>query len=436
MQANFQQHISSQFPFLRQEKILLTISGGIDSVVLTYLSKKIGLNIALAHCNFHLRDKESDADQAFVEALAEEMKIPVFVKHFETVVYSKKHHLSIQLAARKLRYEWFDELSEKHGFQYIFTAHHANDALETFLINTIRGTGLEGLTGIPERNGKIIRPLLPFSRKEITSFAQQNGIAWREDSSNASTKYLRNKIRHHVIPVFEEENPNLLTSFRKTQTHLNEVSGLLAEYRKVLFAEIVREEEDGLYLSISKIQKKENPKAVLYQLLSDYGFTAWNDIWSLLTAETGKRIFSTTHCLLKNREDLSLVLRKAENDLQEIEVNEDDQVDFQGGKLQASTVQNFKKADRQEIYVDKNRLKFPLKLRKWKGKDYFRPFGMQGTKKISHFLKDEKLSVTEKEDVWVLLSEDEIVWVVGQRADDRFKVQSNTTEILKLEWLK
>lgn len=434
MQSKFQHHIEQHFSFLKNKKILLTISGGIDSVVLAYLSVNCHLDIALAHCNFHLRGKESEGDQHFVEALAEQLALPLYVEHFDTLKYAKKHQLSVQLAARKLRYDWFEELCQSLGYAYIFTAHHANDSLETYLINTIRGTGIEGLTGIPQQNGNIIRPLLPFSRKNIQAYAHTHGISWREDSSNAATKYLRNKIRHTIVPVFEKENPGLLSSFLQTQANLQDSLALLSEYHTVLWNEIVDDRANGLYFSIAKIQAKSNPRAVLYQLLYRYGFTAWTDILALLTAQSGKMVFSTTHRLVKDREELILTPLKKETKMESIKIPGEGSYTFPNGKIQISEVIGFKKTNNYVIYAAESSVQFPLVLRKWNESDFFYPFGMKGRKKVSRYLKDEKFSLVEKEETWVLLSDEKIVWVVGHRFDDRFKASGQDVKMLKIEW--
>ncbi|HET8837369.1 MAG TPA: tRNA lysidine(34) synthetase TilS, partial [Flavobacteriaceae bacterium] len=253
MQIDFENHLLKTFPFIKGKRILLAISGGIDSVVLGYLCQHIKLDFVLAHCNFSLRGKESDGDELFVKNLAQEWGRELFIKKFNTQKIAAERKCSIQVAARELRYDWFQNLAEKWNFDYIFTAHQADDNLETYLINTIRGTGLEGLTGIPEINGMILRPLLPFSRSEIETYAKTSSIFWREDSSNASSKYLRNKIRHEVIPVLKTENPHLLQSFSKTQQHLQEASDLIAECSKLLFEEIVEKKGDELHFDIQKI---------------------------------------------------------------------------------------------------------------------------------------------------------------------------------------
>ncbi|HET8810778.1 MAG TPA: tRNA lysidine(34) synthetase TilS [Flavobacteriaceae bacterium] len=415
----------------------MAISGGIDSVVLAHLCKKASLDFSLAHCNFNLRGKESDEDTVFLEELSKKLGVPLFVEVFDTKKFAEENKLSIQVAARELRYDWFQKLSQTLGFDYVLTAHHANDNLETFLINTLRGTGLEGLTGIPEQNGNILRPLLPFSRKEIEAFAKTEKITWREDSSNASDKYLRNKIRHQIVPILEEENPQLLEIFANTQNHLQDASDLLKEYSKILIDEIVDRKGEELHFNIQKTQAKSNPKAVLYQLLKAYGFSEWENVTDLLSAQPGKMLFSATHRLVKDREVLILTDKiPQKNADRTIEITKKNtEVSFPFGKIKIEEFDNFHKSDKNEIYVEKNAIKFPLKLRKWKKGDYFYPFGMTGRKKVSDFLKNEKFSLPEKEKVWLLLSDNKIVWILGQRADNRFKVKENSQEILKITCL-
>ena len=427
-----QNHINSRFPFLIKSKCLIAISGGIDSVVLTHLCHKMKLDFSLAHCNFNLRGEESDADEDFVLQLAEDLDAEVFIESFDTEVYAKTHKLSIQIAARELRYTWFNDLMEQLGFDYVLTAHHADDNLETFLINLSRGTGLEGLTGIPQINGNIVRPLLPFSRQEIEAYAQENKLKWREDSSNASTKYLRNKLRHEVIPALKETNPQLLQNFNKTLSFLQDSTEIMEDQMASVQKKIVSVEDDLIILDIKKLKKLSNPKAYLYQLLKDFNFTDWDDVANLLQAQSGKQVYSETHRLLKDRETLILSERVSKSDIT-IHISENEtQVETPFGILQIEGVDKITTNDFNSIYVDKHLLKFPLKLRNWIKGDYFYPFGMQGKKKLSKYFKDEKLSLVDKENVWLLYSEDDIVWVIGKRADKRFKVTETTNQILKI----
>ena len=427
-------HIENRLGFLNQSKLLIAISGGLDSVVLTHLCHKLGFNIALAHCNFNLRGNESDTDEDFVLQLAENLELEVFVQRFDTELYAKENKCSIQMAARELRYTWFAELAEQLKFDYILTAHHADDNLETFIINFTRGTGLEGLKGIPEVNDKFVRPLLSFSSKDIETYAQENNMKWRDDSSNKSVKYLRNKLRHEVIPILKEINPSLLQSFQSTLSNLNDTADIIEESTNAVLKRAIETiDENHVAFKISEFKNVNNPKAYLFEIFKDYGFTEWNDVVDLLDAETGKQVFSNTHRLIKNRNQL-LLSKIQLNDNQEILITEDDDK-----KQTTLGVLFFKETDAvlepslNCIYVDKALLKFPLTLRNKKEGDVFYPLGMSGKKKVSKYFKDERLSLLDKENTWLLCSGDHIIWVVNRRADNRFRVTENTKHILKIE---
>ena len=431
----FKQHLESRLSFLKNSKILIAISGGIDSVVLTHLCHKLELNIALAHCNFNLRGDESDADESFVLQLAEDFELDVFIESFDTNTYAEENKVSIQMAARDLRYNWFEELSEQLNFDYTLTAHHADDNLETFLINFIRGTGLEGLTGIPDVNNQFVRPLLPFSSNDIKSYAKSKNINWRDDSSNASTKYLRNKLRHDVVPILKEINPQLLQNFNNTIENLKESNYIIADAIAEFHENVVSISEDRkrVKLNINLIKTYRSPKAYLYEFLKLKGFTQWEDILHLLEAQSGKQVFSATHRIVKDRD--YLLLSEICNEAPEvITISEDDNdVETPLGKLIFIEANAVFENKINTISVDSNALKFPLTLRKWEEGDYFYPIGMTGKKKLSKYFKDEKLSLIDKEQVWLLCSDNEIIWVVNRRADNRFKVTKSTKKILKIE---
>lgn len=430
----FQNHLTDKFPEVSHSRILIAISGGMDSVVLAHLCSKLNLNIALAHCNFNLRGNESDEDENFVIELADNLELEVFIERFETEVYARTQKISIQMAARELRYKWFEDLKETLGFDYIFTAHHANDNLETVLINFVRGTGLEGLTGIPERNGNIIRPLLAFSREEIEDYARISHLNWREDSSNTSVKYLRNKIRHEILPKLFELNPKMLETFEVTRNNLNESAVLVDDYISALFPRIAKEEEFGYSFRIKLLKTIPHLKAVLYELFKSFGFTEWNDVYDLLEAQPGKIVYSKTHRLIKDRENLLLTLLPDPEE-REFEILAGEEVVMLPiGTFQFEEVGELSEADAKTIFLDLNKLQFPLTVRKWEKGDYFIPFGMKGKKKLSKFFKDEKLSLPEKENCWLLCSRNEIVWVIGHRADARFRVEKETSTILKLTY--
>jgi len=436
---DFQKHIDTNFSFLKNKKLLIAISGGVDSVVLTHLLNQLNFDVALAHCNFRLRGNASNLDEAFVQNLAKILQNNYYVTTFETEIYAIKNKISIQMAARDLRYTWFDQLIKKQDFDYLLTAHHADDNLETFLINLSRGTGLEGLTGIPAINNQLIRPLLPFTRKEIETFANNNNISWQEDLSNAETKYLRNKLRHDVIPLLKEITPNLLESFAKTIEHLKGSKQIVRDRIHEIKKEVTIATDKNLKFKIRNLKSLNNPKAYLFEILNSYGFTEWDDVLNLLEAQSGKQVFSKTHRLIKDREYLILDKINIEHLLNIYKINESDtnfKVQNLKFKIQNSSWNDFKdleKNDKNVIYIDKSLLTFPLTVRKWGKGDYFYPLGMRGKKKLSKYFKDEKLSVLDKENIWLLCSNNDIVWVINHRQDERFKIIKSTKNILKIE---
>ncbi|WP_322790475.1 tRNA lysidine(34) synthetase TilS [Tenacibaculum tangerinum] len=428
-------HIDEQFSFLKDKGLLIAISGGVDSVVLTHLLHKLQFKISLAHCNFQLRGKESDLDEQFVQKLGDRLTIETFTTRFNTREYAVENKLSIQLAARELRYNWFDKLRKENAFDYILTAHHADDNLETFLINFTRGTGLEGLTGIPSINKNVVRPLLIFSREEIFSFATENNIEWQEDKSNAEKKYVRNKIRHDVIPVLKELNPSLLKSFNKTIDYLQQSQQIIDNKIKEISSKILLKEGDLLKINIEEMLKLTNPKAYLYQLLKPYGFREWDDVFDLIYAQSGRRILTKFYTLLKDR-DFLLLLPTDEESLCKNEhfiIHKENkritvpiELIFENVKKQTTISTN-------SIYVDSELLDYPLSLRRWISGDYFYPKGMQGRKKVSKYFKDEKISIVNKNKIWLLCSgKNEIIWIIGKRQDRRFLPTEKTTNLLKI----
>lgn len=434
MLLNFKNHISARFPFLENKKLFLAVSGGLDSMVLLHLFQQLEYEIAVLHCNFQLRGLESFGDEDFIRNYCEENNISIFTTQFDTEAFAKDYKLSTQIAARELRYSWFYELLETHKFDYILTAHHADDNLETFIINLSRGTGLDGLVGIPEQNDKIIRPLLPFSREEILRYAKENTIEWREDSSNASNKYLRNKIRHDLVPVLKEINPNFLKAFQKTQSYLRESNEMAEDASIMIYQQVAKEAGEEIHFNLNQLKKLPNYRSYLYQWLNEFGFLAWNDIYDLVDGQSGKQVFSEEFRLLKNRDTLILSPIVEALEKEEFEINENDQdVNFPL-KLKLCNVSHITLDSNKVIFVDAEKIHYPLILRKWKEGDSFQPFGMKGkSKKISKLFKDEKLSLIEKENSWLLCSKGEIVWVVGIRQDERFKIDNTSNKILKIE---
>jgi tRNA(Ile)-lysidine synthase len=430
--TNFKNHISNTFPALKGKKILIACSGGLDSVVLSRLFKELNYDISLAHCNFSLRGKESDEDEKFVILLADKLSVPIFNKKFNTKAYKIKHKLSTQVAARQLRYQWFEEVCTEHSFDYLATAHHLDDDLETFLINLSRGTGLRGLMGIPLINDKIIRPFLNFPRADILQYAKEKNSSWREDSSNQTSDYLRNKLRIEVIPRLKEVDHNLLNGFHQTQKYLNDSMALVNDYMALIKNLVVDETEDGFEIDVLKLQDLPNTNALLYELLAPFGFTAWDDISDLLTAQSGKQIFSESHRILKNRTSLLLVENNFLHNEETYTIKESDTGIDTPINLKIEQVDKTSDYTPSIVYLDLQKLNFPLQLRKWREGDSFYPFGMKGKKKLSKFFKDEKLSLVAKEKTWVLTSGNHIVWIVGMRSDHRFKVENQTKKILKI----
>ena len=435
MFQKFKNHIDTNFSFLQDKQLLVATSGGMDSMVLVNLFQKLKFNIALAHCNFQLRNLESDADEKFVNSYAEQNKMPCHTKKFDTINYSDTHKLSTQVAARNLRYNWFKEILEQEKFDYVITAHHADDVAETFVINLSRGTGLDGLTGIPSQNGNVIRPMLHFSRKEIEKYASENSLQWREDSSNASDKYIRNKIRHHIIPVFKEINDSFLQSFQNTLDHLNQQKSLVDDAVLLVYEKVVLEEKEQLKINISALLQYKNYKAYLYQWLHKYGFTAWNDVYDLVQSQTGKRIESENYILLKNRDYLLLSQRKS-TDFETIVINsvtENTNFPLNFSICNFSDISN---QNKNIIFVTESKLQFPLTIRKWKTGDYFYPAGMQGKKKVSKYFKDEKFTLFQKKEAFILECNNKVVWIIGHRADERFKPENTTQKIIQITYSK
>jgi tRNA(Ile)-lysidine synthase len=435
MLQEFNKHIIKDFPFLEGKKLLIACSGGLDSVVLSRLMKELNYNISLAHCNFSLRGLESDEDETFVNQLADKLSIPIFIKTFETKKYAAEHKVSTQVAARNLRYHWFNELKDENLYDYILTGHHLDDDLETFFINLSRGTGIRGLDGIPSIINSIVRPLLNFSREEILQFAERKNLNWREDSSNASRDYLRNKLRLDVIPNYKEIDSRVLNNFKTTQKNLRMSQNLIDDYMTLIKNLVITQVNNEYHFNVNQLKSLPNTDGLLYELLFPFGFNAWNDISELLSAQTGKQIFSKTHRLIKNREVLILAEINLE-EISEVVVKEGTEEIYFPFHLVFSKVNKIIETHENTVYLDRDKISFPLELRHWKEGDAFYPFGMKGKKKLSKFFKDEKLSLVAKEKIWLLCSENEIVWVVGMRLDDRFKTDDNTNEILKIALLE
>ena len=390
-------------------KLILALSGGIDSMVLADLLLKAKADFVLAHCNFHLRGEESDSDEQFVREYAERNGLTIYVKQFETEVYAKEHGLSIEMAARDLRYAWFEELRQELNYDFIAVAHHADDQLETFFINLLRGAGIRGLKGMQPVNGKIIRPLLDFSRDEIHQYAIENEIKWREDHTNAETQFLRNKIRHELLPVIDGISKEGRAAILKSIGHLAS--------ENELYRELVKEKlAHGL-------SGKDSSEQLLFEWLRDYGFNTdqVHSIFEAMNGQPGKSFFSPTHRVTIERDGLELmpICQKSDTSIE---------ISYQ----QIAKDDNFTLDHSSEVaQLDYDKLTFPLQIRKWKVGDRFHPLGLKGSKLLSDFFVDQKMTTRQKEECNVLTTaNDEIVWIVGRRIDDRFKVMDKTKTVL------
>ena len=434
MLDEFKSHLLSKLPFLFKSKIIIATSSGVDSVVLCVLCKKLKLEFSIVHCNFSLRGKESDLDAKFAKNLAKSLNVKYYSKIFNTKKYKDENCLSVQMAARELRYAWFDRFFE--GYDYVLTAHHLDDQLETFFINLSRGSGLEGLSGIPVLSGNIVRPLLNFSKKQILNYAKKNNINWREDSSNDSDDYLRNNIRNNIIPNFKNLNPSLLKGFDNTLSYLQGSKSILNYRIKEVLELVSIKNTYQIKYDINKLLELDNLDIYLYEFFNQYGFTNFTDIKNILDSQSGKCLFSKTHRLLKDRR--YLILEENSNvSFSPIYIYNDFlDLDFAYGTLSFNMVDVLNTyLDSSVIFVDLNKLVYPLKLDICKSGMYFFPFGMKGKKSLTKFLKDEKVSLFNKKRVVVLVNgNDEIIWVVNYRLDDRYKINNSTNKILKISF--
>lgn len=413
------------------DKTLLTVSGGRDSVVLCELFYKAKFPFAIAHCNFQLRGKEANDDESFVKKLASKYKADFFSKRFQTKAFSKNNKLSVQQAARILRYQWFEEIRSKNSFDFISTAHHKDDELETFFINLIRGTGIAGLHGIMPKRGKIIRPLLFADRNEIDEFVKKNKLQFREDSSNASDKYLRNKIRHKILPLFEEINPSFKKTLSDEIIRIGEVEKIYNHFISANEHRILKNNS----ISISGLKKSTFASVLLYEILKKYHFNSdvSEEVFCSLDSEPGKQFFSPTHRLVKDRQKLIITKRNSPNAKEVFLVLHKEKRIIAPFKIELSKIENSDSfiipKDNKIACLDFEKLKFPLEIRKWKEGDFFYPLGMKKKKKLSDFFIDIKLSLPEKENTWLLCSDGDIVYVLGKRIDERYKVGKQTKTI-------
>lgn len=417
-----------------KKKTLLAVSGGMDSIAMCELFYQAKFPFAIAHCNFQLRGDEANSDEELVKSLAAKYGVEVFVNRFETQKYAVSNMLSIQLAARQLRYQWFEELRKEKGFNLLATAHQLNDNIETILFNLTKGTGIRGLRGIPLRQNNIIRPLLFATRQEIEAFIKENNLNYHEDSSNAEDKYTRNKIRHHVIPLLKEINPGLESTLADKIELFTELETLYEKEIKKQSAQLFLKKKGDVLIPLLKLKKTKNAASVLYEYLKDFGFNSeqTEDMLAAIDTEAGKHFLSPTARLIKDRKHFILTQLATQEQAVQVINEGDTEVKFAHGTLKLSIATQVK-PDKATAYMDKSKLEFPLLVRPWKAGDYFYPFGMKmKKKKLKKFLTDEKVPLHEKENVWVVESNQKIAWVIGYRIDERLKVTANTKEILRI----
>jgi len=440
----FEQYIAKNNLFNKGTPLLIACSGGVDSMVLLDILQKLEYNILVAHCNFKLRGAESDADTAFVKKYCEENNIKYFIKEFDTTKYKKEHKISTQVAARNLRYEWFEQIRIENKIHFIVTAHHADDQLETILLNFAKGTGLNGLIGIKAKNNFIVRPMLQISKAEILNYATENKIEFREDSSNESIDYTRNKIRHQILPILNEINSSIVYNIDDFSQRMKDISLLLETQIKQIKKKCWTEKDGVVYVKINYIKNHSSRDTVLYYLLKDFGFT--NDVLNNVVnhKNISAQFFSDTHRMIIARNELII------SSISEVKNNIlcfdkiPNQIIFNNFTIQCSLVPIEKlnlKENKNYAYLDVDCIDFPIVVRNLKDGDYFYPFGIGkaknkskvGKKKISKYFRDLKLNLLEKENTPIVFSNERALWLVGYAIDDRFKVTANTKQVLKMK---
>lgn len=433
MVEQFLNHIHRHKLCKTTDKILLAVSGGVDSMVMLRLFKEAGIQFGVAHSNFQLRGEDSKADEALVNMTCVELGVPFYLKRFETEKYAADRRLSTQMAARELRYHFFEEVRAKHGYNFIATAHHLNDSLETVLLNLARGTGIDGLTGIPVRNGFVIRPMLFASRKEIEDFANFLRIQWREDKSNASDDYARNVIRNHVMPALRQINPSLEETYRNTNERIAAAAAINDQFVKNFEQSNFTHNDDKLSMPLTAFENVAYPQVLLWNVLRKFEFNFDQCVQILLEHQPGKKFLSATHTVLIDRDMIILYCKETTEPMgsQSIFVNDERaqlghlEIEF---KPAASNDYLNRKADTE--YIDRGLLEYPLTWRPWRAGDKFKPLGMNGLKKVSDFLIDLKIPADEKAKITVLESSGKIVWVVGKRISQEFAVSDKTIDIM------
>lgn len=438
MLQKVQLYIETHQLLTQGKPVIVAVSGGADSIALWHILQELGYKCVIAHCNFHLRDEESNRDERFVSDLAKKYNTLLYKIDFNTVKYAKDNAISIEMAARDLRYEWFYKLARDLDAQSIAVAHHADDNVETMLMNLVRGTGMKGLTGIPKRNNLIVRPLLCCTRSEIELYLTKAGLDYVTDSTNMLVEYQRNKIRNIIIPALEEINPSVRHTLYNTIEHFDEIYSIYQKAVEAIVHEVVSTNSEYIKINIEKLKQQNEYKTILFEILYPLNFNPAiiQQVVESLDRESGKEFFSESHCLIKDRKELIVCEKKVQSEEAFLINKDSDKI----SKPINITFERFLKTsefqvsrEKNRIHVDYSKLKFPLKLRKWNEGDVFFPFGLNGNKKkVSDFFVDNKLSLFEKEKCWLLLSGEEIIWIVGYRTDERFRITEETKEVLQI----
>jgi len=436
---SFKSFILEKQLFPEGDKVLLAISGGMDSMAMAELFHLSGYHFAFAHCNFKLRGEESDGDEVFVREEANRYGVQCYCREFNTAEIAKERGISIQMAARDLRYNFFEEIAEENGFNYIATAHHLDDQTETFFINLIRGCGIGGLHGIREKNGKIIRPMMFTYRHEIESFVNKGGVDYREDSSNKSTNYQRNKLRHDIIPVLRDLNPNFDEEMAANISRLSNTEYIFRQHIELKRKDVLKTDGDVVFIDIPGLKKLHPVTSYLFEFISSYGFKNEDvdNIIASLGSGPGKTFYSPSYQLIIDREKLIIsVLLREEDDL-EFKIEKDDSLIMEPEKMSVTVckINDYAIPHQKNIAsLDYQRLRFPLKIRRWRTGDSFVPLGMNSHKKLSDFFIDEKYSLLEKQQTWILCSGEDIVWIIGARINDRYKITKDTDLVYQLKF--
>ncbi|HEY3404645.1 MAG TPA: tRNA lysidine(34) synthetase TilS [Ohtaekwangia sp.] len=432
MQEQFLNHIKNHELCTLQEPILVTVSGGVDSVVMLHLFREAGFTIGVAHCNFQLRGKESDGDEEFVRQLCLGLNVPFFFNRFETEAYAWENGISTQMAARELRYTWFDSLLEKHHYTRIATGHHFDDTIETIILNLTRGSSVEGLSGIPVKNNKIIRPLLFATRADVEKYAVEKGISWRTDQSNLTDDYQRNFIRHQVVPKLKELNPSLETTLHAGLEKLHGDVELIHAFVHDWRQQFLTQSNERITLEKKGFDGLKQGAHLLWRVIRDAGFNFEQCVEVIhgLNGQPGKRFLSPTHQLIIDRSQLIITPHVGHWNEVVIDQGQSSAV-FAAMEISIERTYDFTvKTDSYEAVLDEAKLQFPLRLRRWKPGDFFFPLGMEHKRKLSDFLIDKKVSLADKDTVTVLESGGEIAWVIGYRIDNRFKITDQTRSAL------